>query len=89
VKRLIVYSEYPDIAGRSTFPKSEKVIFMDKWDDVLKVLEADYPSAANVAVFLTPKCSIRDNFSQNGGYFLGCTKTERKRYYPGHRSKPA
>jgi nickel-dependent lactate racemase len=51
VKRLIVFSEYPDIAGRSTFPKSEKVIFMDKWDDVLKVLEADYPSAANVAVF--------------------------------------
>jgi len=23
-ERLIVYSEYPDIAGRSTFPKSEK-----------------------------------------------------------------
>jgi lactate racemase len=51
VKRLIVYSEYPDIAGRSTFPKSEKVIFMDKWDDVLKILAADYPSTANVAVF--------------------------------------
>ena len=51
VKRLIVYSEYPDIAGRSTFPKSEKVLFLDKWDDVLKVLAADYPSAADVAVF--------------------------------------
>jgi len=34
VKRVIVYSEYPDIAGRSTFPKSEKVLFLDKWDDV-------------------------------------------------------
>jgi len=51
VKRLIVCSEYPDIAGRSTFPKSEKVMFLDKWSEVLKILEADYPSFANVAVF--------------------------------------
>jgi hypothetical protein len=27
------------------------VLFLDKWDDVLKVLAADYPSAADVAVF--------------------------------------
>jgi hypothetical protein len=26
-------------------------MFVDKWDDVLKILEADYPSAADVAVF--------------------------------------
>ena len=51
VDRLIVYSEYPDIANRSMFPISEKVIFLDKWSEVLKILEADYPSAANVAVY--------------------------------------
>jgi hypothetical protein len=33
------------------FPVSEKVIFLDKWSEVLKVLEADYPSSARVAVF--------------------------------------
>jgi lactate racemase len=51
LRRLIVYTKYHDIASRSTFPKSEKVIFLDKWSDVLKILEADYPASASVAVF--------------------------------------
>jgi len=51
VNRLIVYSKYHDMANRSTFPRSEKVIFLDKWTEVLKLLEADYPSSADVAVF--------------------------------------
>jgi hypothetical protein len=33
------------------FPKSEKVIFLDEWNEVLKMLEGDYPSYANVAVY--------------------------------------
>lgn len=51
VKRVIIYSEYPDVAGRGWFPNSEKVVFLRKWDDVLKTLEADYPSNAKVVVF--------------------------------------
>ncbi|MDD5288554.1 MAG: lactate racemase domain-containing protein [Dehalococcoidales bacterium] len=51
VKRVIIYSEYPDLAGRGWFPNTENVVFLQKWDEVLRVLEADYPSSAKVAVF--------------------------------------
>ncbi|MDP2919126.1 MAG: lactate racemase domain-containing protein [Dehalococcoidia bacterium] len=51
VKRLIVYTEYPDLAGHNWYPKSDKVMSVHKWDDVLKILEADYPGAASIAVF--------------------------------------
>ncbi|MCX6003725.1 MAG: lactate racemase domain-containing protein [Chloroflexi bacterium] len=51
VKCVIVYNEYPDLAGRGWFSNSEKFVFTDKWSEVLKILEADYPSSAKVAVF--------------------------------------
>jgi nickel-dependent lactate racemase len=51
VKRLIIYSEYPDLAGRGWFPDSEKVMYSRQWSEVLKILEEDYPSSARVAVF--------------------------------------
>ena len=51
VNKLIIYTKYHDLAGRSVFPKSEKVIFLDEWNEVLKMLEGDYPSYANVAVY--------------------------------------
>ena len=51
VKRVIVYNEYPDLAGRGWFSNSEKFVFTDKWSEVLEILEADYPSSAEVAVF--------------------------------------
>jgi nickel-dependent lactate racemase len=51
VNKVIIYTPYPDLANRDSYPVSEKVIFLYKWGEVLKVLEADYPSSANVAVF--------------------------------------
>ena len=51
VKRLIIYSEYPDLAGRGWFPDSDKVMYARQWSEVLQLLEADYPSSAKVAVF--------------------------------------
>lgn len=51
VKRVIIYTEYPDVAGRGWFPNAEKVMFLRKWADVLKTLEADYPSNAKVVIF--------------------------------------
>ncbi len=52
VKHMIIYSEYPDMAGRGWFAAhSDKVLFLSKWADVLKVLEADYPATAKIAVF--------------------------------------
>ncbi|MEE8353804.1 MAG: lactate racemase domain-containing protein, partial [Dehalococcoidales bacterium] len=51
--RLIVFTEYPDLASRSGFGESDKMIFAHNWDDVLGLLEgrgagtsvAVYPSA--------------------------------------------
>ena len=51
VSKVIIYTKYHDLASRAVFPVSEKVAFMHDWNEVLKVLEADYPSSASVAVF--------------------------------------
>jgi nickel-dependent lactate racemase len=51
IKKVIIFTEYPDFAGRGWFPNSDKIIFLHDWSDVLKVLETDYPVAASVAVF--------------------------------------
>jgi len=51
IKKVIVFTEYPDLAGRGWFAKSEKIMFINKWSDVLKVLADDYPATATVAVF--------------------------------------
>jgi nickel-dependent lactate racemase len=51
VKRLIIYSEYPDLAGRNWYAVSDKVVFASKWGEVLEILERDYPGAAKVGVY--------------------------------------
>jgi nickel-dependent lactate racemase len=51
IKKVIVFTEYPDLAERGWFASSDKIMFLHKWRDVMKVLEADYPAAASVAVF--------------------------------------
>jgi nickel-dependent lactate racemase len=51
VNKVIIYTKYHDLASRAVFPVSEKVTFIHNWSEVLRVLEADYPSSANVAVF--------------------------------------
>ncbi len=50
VNHVIIYSEYPDIAGRAYIEKSDKVLFMDDWGDVLKALEKFHPAETRVAV---------------------------------------
>ena len=51
VNHLIVYTEYPDIAGRGYFEESDKVLFMNHWDDVLQVLRQFHGDNARVAVY--------------------------------------
>ena len=51
IKRVIIFTEYPDLAGRGWYAKSDKIVFLNRWNDVLKVLEDDYPASASVAVF--------------------------------------
>ncbi|MBN1862063.1 MAG: DUF2088 domain-containing protein [Dehalococcoidales bacterium] len=50
VNHVIVYSEYPDLAGRAYVEESEKVSFMHDWADVVRALERFHPDGAKVAV---------------------------------------
>jgi len=50
VNRLIVFSEYPDLASQSWFGESDKVIFRQRWDDVLDLLSS-HEADAKVAVY--------------------------------------
>lgn len=51
VNHLIVYTEYPDIAGRGYFEKSDRVLFMSNWDEVLGVLQQFHGDNTKVAVY--------------------------------------
>lgn len=51
LKRVIVFSEYPDLAGNGWYPDAEKVVNVKNWGEVLKLLEADFPSSAKVVIF--------------------------------------
>ncbi len=51
VKRMIVYSEYPDLAGRGWYAASEKVVYVDKWGKVIELLQQDFPGTAKVGVY--------------------------------------
>ena len=49
--RVIIFTEYPDLAGRGWYARSDKVSFLHKWEDVIRVLKSDYPGSPSVAVF--------------------------------------
>jgi len=51
VGRLIVFTEYPDLASHSWFGNSNKVTFLHRWEDVLEVLKESHGADSNVAVF--------------------------------------
>ena len=51
INRLIIYTEYSDLASRSWYPESDKVLLLNKWDDVLDVLQGSHGSNTEVAVF--------------------------------------
>ncbi|MCD6452851.1 MAG: DUF2088 domain-containing protein [Dehalococcoidales bacterium] len=50
VNHLIVYTEYPDVAGRAYIKESDKALFVDNWDDALKVLQSSHGVGTEVAV---------------------------------------
>ncbi|MFC1864335.1 lactate racemase domain-containing protein [Chloroflexota bacterium] len=51
VNRLIVYTEYPDLAGQGWFESSDRVIFLHKWDEVIKLLQRNHGRDAKVVVY--------------------------------------
>jgi len=51
VNRLIIYSEYPELAGRNYLQNTGKLAMMDNFDDVLATLQESYGADARVAVY--------------------------------------
>ena len=50
VRHVIIYSEYSDIAGRAYIEKSDKVLFMNNWAEVVAALERFNKPDVGVAV---------------------------------------
>jgi nickel-dependent lactate racemase len=51
VDRLIIYNEYPELASRKYLEDTDKVVLMDDWAGVLKLLQAKHGKGAKVAVY--------------------------------------
>ncbi len=51
VNRLIIYSEYPDLASRNYIEDTGQVVMMHDWTDVLKLLEESHGPGTKVAVY--------------------------------------
>jgi len=50
VNHLIVYNEYPH-RGSSWLDEDDKILYLDKWDDVLKLLQKSHGTDTKVAVY--------------------------------------
>jgi len=50
VNHLIVYNEYPH-PGSSWFDEDDKILYLDRWDDVLKLLQKSHEGDTKVAVY--------------------------------------
>jgi len=51
INHIINYTEYPDLAGRGYVEEADKVLFMNNWDDVLKLLQESHGADTKVAVY--------------------------------------
>jgi len=51
INHLIIYSEYPDVAGRAYIEESDKILCMNNWDDVLQALQGFHGANAKVAIY--------------------------------------
>jgi nickel-dependent lactate racemase len=51
VNRVCIFSEYPDVTGRGYIEESDKVLFMNKWDDILETLQDSSCTDVKVAVY--------------------------------------
>jgi nickel-dependent lactate racemase len=51
INRLIIYTEYPDMACGGYFLESDRVIMVNKWDDVLQTLCKYHKNDAKVAIY--------------------------------------
>jgi len=69
VNHMIIYAEYPDVAGRGYIEASDKVLFVNNWDDALQTLQQFHRAETKVAVL--PNAEIQ--------YFLSQIKEKKSR----------
>lgn len=50
VNNLIIYNEYPH-PGSSWLGEDDKILYLDRWDDVLKILQKSHGADTKVAVY--------------------------------------
>jgi len=50
VNHLIVYNEYPH-PGSSWFDENDRILYLDRWDNVLKLLQKYHGADTKVAVY--------------------------------------
>ena len=51
VNRIIIFNQYPELASKYYLEDTEKVVLLDNWDDVLKLLQESHGPGAKVAVY--------------------------------------
>jgi nickel-dependent lactate racemase len=51
VNRLIIFSEYPELASKGYLEETDRVLLMHQWSDVLRVLQERHGPKARVAVY--------------------------------------
>jgi hypothetical protein len=61
VERLIIFNEYKDLTGLGYFAPADKVVMLDKWDEVLRVLRERRSDGAKVAVYPSAEIQYCEN----------------------------
>ena len=51
VKRLIFFNQYPELAARHYLEDTDRVVMLDDWAEVLKLLKQSHGKQAKVAVY--------------------------------------
>ena len=51
INHFIVYTEYPDRASLGWFEKSDRILLIDNWDDVLGILQDSHGDTVTVALY--------------------------------------
>jgi len=50
VNHMIIYTEYPDVTGRGYIEESDKVLFVNNWDEAIQALQQFHRAGTKVAV---------------------------------------
>lgn len=51
IRRVVIFSEYPDLAGRNYIETSDRVLFVQTWGEVVKILSEGTASQVKVALY--------------------------------------